>query len=129
MDTIRAEICRHDRCTAEGHTVRASAPVMAMCRELVAAGFDPGRPLEAYRGDVLALRVRSIGEGAGLTVEDNRFGTPVLRRWKARQGMVAALPVRPIAEAVGATLRHEKRPRLAPGALSLLMVSGLDRAR
>jgi hypothetical protein len=67
---IRAEIFGFDRCEAEGHTVKASAPVLAMCRELIAAGFDPGRPLQAYRGNVLCLKVRSIGEGAMLDCQD-----------------------------------------------------------
>jgi hypothetical protein len=91
---IRAEIIDSDRCEAEGHTVRAAAPVLAMCRKLVDAGYDQGRPLHAYRGDMLSLKVRSIGEGALLTVEDNRFGTPTLRRWRKRPlGDGAAPPV------------------------------------
>ena len=53
-----------------------------MCRELVAAGYDPATPLEAYRGDMLCLRVRSIGEGAKYTVKDNSTGTPALRRYQ-----------------------------------------------
>ena len=57
-----------DRCEAEGISVRAAAPVLALCRKLVTAGHDPERPLHAYRGNVLALRVRSIGEGAQLAI-------------------------------------------------------------
>jgi hypothetical protein len=98
-DVIRAEIVGFDRCTAEGRTVRASAPVLAMCRELIAAGFDPDRPLEAYRGDVVALRVRSIGEGARLTVAEGPNG-PFFRRWIGGETLSAASHVRPIAEAV-----------------------------
>lgn len=89
---IRAEIIKSDRCDADGHTVRAAAPVLAMCRKLVDAGYDQGRPLHAHRGDVLALKVRSIGVGATLTVEDNRFGTPTLRRWRGRPAGVGAAP-------------------------------------
>lgn len=70
MRPIRAEITGFDRCEAENHAVRASAPVLALCRELVEAGFDPVRPLHAYRGDVLCLKVRSIGEGAKLECQD-----------------------------------------------------------
>jgi hypothetical protein len=40
------------------------------------AGHDPATPLEAYRGSTLCLRVRSIGEGAALTVKDGRDGKP-----------------------------------------------------
>jgi hypothetical protein len=48
---IRATLIGCDQCEAEGHTVRARAPVLAMCRELVAAGYDPAKPLEAYRAE------------------------------------------------------------------------------
>lgn len=40
---------------------------------LVDAGHDPGLPLEAWRNGVLCLRVRSIGEAAGLEI--NAHGT------------------------------------------------------
>jgi hypothetical protein len=53
---------------------------LALCRKLIAAGFDPSRPLCAYRGAVLCLRVRSIGEGAQLIVDERRMA---LARWKA----------------------------------------------
>ncbi len=64
--TIRANIIGDNRCEAEGHSVRGRAPVLDMCRKLVAAGFDPTATLEANRGDVLRLQVRTIGEGAKL---------------------------------------------------------------
>jgi hypothetical protein len=81
---IAAELITSDRCTAIGITARAHAPVLALCRRLIEAGIDSERPLHAYRGDTLALVVRSIAEGAALTVEDNRLGTPRFRRWRAR---------------------------------------------
>jgi hypothetical protein len=71
--------------------------VLALCRELVAAGFDPDQPLEIYRCATLALRVRSIGEAARLAVEDNKTGRPIFRRLRdrpARDG--AAPPIAPI---------------------------------
>jgi hypothetical protein len=72
-DIIRAEIIGSDTCIAEGITVRASTPVLGMCRKLIEAGYPTTSPLHAYRGDVLCLKIRSIGEGAKLTVaEDNR---------------------------------------------------------
>jgi hypothetical protein len=52
--------------TAAGITVQADAPVLALCRRLLAAGHDPATALEAYRGSNLCLRLRSIGE-SGLT--------------------------------------------------------------
>ena len=69
MTTIRAEIIGSNRCKAEGITVRAAAPVLEMCRALIAAGYDPNRPLNAYRGKVLALRICPIGDGAKYTVQ------------------------------------------------------------
>ncbi len=81
---IRATLIGSDRCEAEGVTAHGYAPVLDLCRELVAAGLNPAFRFEAWRGDTLCLRVRSIGEGARLTVEDNRHGTPNLRRWRDR---------------------------------------------
>ena len=72
MDTLRAEIIGDDRATCNGLEAQHNAPVLALCRKLVAAGHDPATPLEAYRGEVLCLRVRSIGEGAKLTVDETR---------------------------------------------------------
>jgi hypothetical protein len=43
------------------------APVLGLCRALLEAGYDPRRPLRAYRGDTVALKIRSIGEGAAYT--------------------------------------------------------------
>ena len=61
--------------SALGITATAAAPVLALCRKLVAAGFDPNTPLEAYRDrNLLALKVRSIGEGARLAVAGNGVG-------------------------------------------------------
>jgi hypothetical protein len=44
-----------------------------MCRALIGAGYDPSRSLHGYRLDALALKVRSIGEGARLTVNEGSF--------------------------------------------------------
>ena len=68
---VRAEIVSQTQVTACGVTVTGrNAPVLALCRALIAAGHDSDSPLEAYRGAVLCLRVRSIGEGAKLTVSE-----------------------------------------------------------
>ena len=88
---IRAEI-GSGRCSTLGMTARSTAPVLALCRALVTAGQDPNRPLHAYRGDVLCLRVRSIGEGARLAIEDDRYGRPRLRRWRNRPRRYGAAP-------------------------------------
>jgi hypothetical protein len=55
MIPIRAEITGFDRCEAEGHAVRAAAPVLALCRRVVEAGYDPATPLHAYRGGTLCF--------------------------------------------------------------------------
>lgn len=69
-NAIRAELIGADQARACGLEVRARAPVLAMCRKLVERGFDPETPLQAYRDDVLCLRVRAIGEAAALLVEE-----------------------------------------------------------
>jgi hypothetical protein len=98
---VRATIIAHDTCTADGITARSRAPALALCRKLIEAGYEPDRPLHAYRGDTLSLRIRSIGEGARWTVKDSRFGTPVLHRWpEPCLGAAAAPCMRP---SVGAT--------------------------
>ena len=91
---IRATLIGSHRSDAEGISARGCAPVLDLCRELLAAGFNSASPLEAWRGEILCLRVRSIGEGARLTVADDRHGTPRLRRQHKRpQGYVAGSPV------------------------------------
>jgi hypothetical protein len=60
----RAELIGSDMATAAGLKVVAYTLVLALCRKLIAAGHDPHRPLHAYRGDVLCLRIRTIGEAA-----------------------------------------------------------------
>jgi hypothetical protein len=103
--TIRATITDSDRCEAEGYSVRAAAPVLALCRKLVENGFDPARPLHAYRGDTLCLSITSIGYGAKFTVGDNASGTPVLRRWQDRApASAAASPMRSFAEPIAVSL-------------------------
>jgi hypothetical protein len=79
---IRATLIGSDYCEVDGIFARGRAPVLGLCRALLAAGYDPRRPLHAHRGDTVALKIRSIGEGAAFTVEDNRRGTPSFRRWR-----------------------------------------------
>jgi hypothetical protein len=93
---ICAELISSDCCKAEGFIARGHAPVLELCRRLVAAGFGPGSRLEASRGNTLCLFVRSIGEGARLTGADDRHGTPRLRRSQEHPlGYVAASPIAP----------------------------------
>jgi hypothetical protein len=91
---IRAELIGSRTCTAAGITVVDHAPVLSLCRALINAAQDPNRPLHAYRGNKICLRLHSIGQGAQLTVEDDRRGRPRLRRWRNRpKGCGAAPPV------------------------------------
>jgi hypothetical protein len=71
---IRAQLNGWDRCSAFGITATGSAPVLALCRLLLKAGHDSATPLEAYRGEILCLRVRSIGETAGLRIASHGVG-------------------------------------------------------
>jgi len=66
-------------------TRRSDAVVCALCRRLVEAGHDPATPMEVYRGQTLALHVRSIGEAAKLTVTEAGFG-PRFTLWKPFKG-------------------------------------------
>jgi hypothetical protein len=72
--TIRAELFGSDCGIGFGLTARGAAPVLALCRKLLAAGHNPALALEAYRGGTLCLRVRSIGEGARLRVATHGVG-------------------------------------------------------
>ena len=72
--SIRAVIIGADQCETLSHKVRASAPVLALCRELIEAGHDPACQLHVYRNGVLALRVRSIGEAARLSIRGDGVG-------------------------------------------------------
>jgi hypothetical protein len=79
ITTLRAELEGSNRATALGISARGHTPVLDLCRKLVANGHDPASPLEAWRGDTLALRIRSIGKAAGLTVKDDNVGRPRFR--------------------------------------------------
>jgi hypothetical protein len=72
---IRAELTGSDTCTAGDTVARGATPVLALCRQLLAAGVHPATPIHAYRGDVLAVRVRSIAEAARLCVKVAGNGT------------------------------------------------------
>jgi hypothetical protein len=71
---IRAELIGPNICKTLGITAIGSAPVLSFCRKLLAAGVNPDRPMLVFRGSTLALRVRSIGEGAGLRVRGDGHG-------------------------------------------------------
>src|SRR5262245_44278370 len=77
LPPVHAQLIGSSTCAAAGITATSPAPVLTLCRQLLAAGMHPDRALEVYRGDMLALLVRSIGEAAKLTVrESTRDGRP-----------------------------------------------------
>ena len=95
---IRARLDGSNTCSAAGETAIGTAPVLALCRQLVAAGLDPNHALEVYRGPTLAMFVRSIGEAAKLTVrESTRDGRPRF----ARLSSDGSAPMRKLSPAAG----------------------------
>src|SRR6516225_5627683 len=72
--SIRADLIGSDCCSALGLAVYRPAPVLALCRKLVEAGYKSVTPLEVWRRDTLALTVRSIGEGSGLRIGTHGVG-------------------------------------------------------
>ena len=71
-NSIRAELSSDSFCAAHGITVSAGAPVLALCRKLIEVStYGSSTPLDAYRGDTLCLRVRSIGEVAQMNINGN----------------------------------------------------------
>ena len=104
---IRALPIGSNRCDMAGITAYGRMPVTKLCRILIEAGYDPGRPLHAYRGDVLSLRVRTIGQGSQLIVKTAGSGCPIF----ALAGGAAASPVRKTARPVGDIINlEETRP-------------------
>lgn len=90
---IRAELSGDRRCSAEGLTVNAHAPFLAMARKLIAAGYDPHHVLEAYRGTTLCLRAQ-LGAAAQLTVQDGSDGPPRFRQYRP-PGVAVGPPIAP----------------------------------
>jgi hypothetical protein len=68
--TISGELHGDRTAVATGITAHGYAPALALCRKLVAACHDPRTRLELFRKNgTLALRIRSIGEGAQLRID------------------------------------------------------------
>jgi hypothetical protein len=88
---IICQLTGADTATACGLTVRGNTPVLSLCRKLIDAGHDPDIPLQAFRGDTLCLKLRSIGEAARLRI--NSKGTGFIVATNVR----TAPPMRPMA--------------------------------
>jgi hypothetical protein len=67
--SLRAELIGTDHAAAAGIEAHSPSPILNLCRALVEAGCNPAMPLHT-----LALRVRSIGEAAGLEVNGDGAG-------------------------------------------------------
>jgi hypothetical protein len=110
---IYATLTGNDRCGVEGIMARGAAPVLDLCRKLIKAGCDPRIPLEAWRGATLCLRVRSIGEGAKLTVRSAGNGCPIFAPVGGSDG-AGSSPARQITPAV-VDLRPDANRFRGPG--------------
>jgi hypothetical protein len=86
---VRCELNGTGTAVATGITVKSTTPVLTLCRRALAAGLDPNLPMEVFRGDTLALRIRSIGEAAGLEIRGDGVG------FRPAAGLGTAPPVRP----------------------------------
>jgi hypothetical protein len=93
-DPIRAQLIGTNSATAEKMVVTSAAPILGLCRALVTSGHDPASPLDAYRGDTLCVRIRSIGQAAQL--EPSPSGVGFVRR---HSRLRAGPPVAPTASA------------------------------
>jgi len=76
-NSIVAHLHGSNTCTGAGIAASGATPVLVLCRQLLAAGLDPDTALEVYRASTLALRVRSLREGARLTVKTAGNGRPI----------------------------------------------------
>lgn len=85
---------RRPRIRALDHEIiakrKSDAVVCALCRKLIEAGHNPSTPMVVRRGETIALRVRSIGEAAKLTVSDVT-GPPRFVRWQPMPDFPAAV--------------------------------------
>jgi hypothetical protein len=98
LDT-RGDLLGSHQASAAGIVATGHAPVLSLCRRLIEAGIDPDRPLRVYRGDTLALTVRSIAEGARLRIKDGPDGRPRFAPYRAgRDGAESCRDRPPIAQ-------------------------------
>jgi hypothetical protein len=120
---LRTVIFGSNQASANGVTAHGHAPVLALCRKLIEAGHDPNTPLEAYRGTTLCLKVRSIGEGARLTVKDGADGKPRFAAFhpgpNGAPGIATASHVAQTAEGVAQDREAHARRRAMTSAAAL----------
>jgi hypothetical protein len=93
LAVITATLTDSDTASAEGISVTSASPVLTLCRELIKAGYDPGLPLIAMRGQIVCLKVRSIGQAAKLSVTPNGVGFEPFRA--GPQSRSSSTPIAP----------------------------------
>src|ERR1700730_7046435 len=86
------------RCELVGSDVVVAGDIKAdgafdLCRRLLAAGANPAAELVCFRDGRPALRIRSIGDGARLTVRETATDGPRVVAWKAFQARDVSAPV------------------------------------
>jgi hypothetical protein len=91
---VKAELTGSRYCKALGMVATGRTPVLALCRVLLAQSVDPDQALVVYRNSLEALRVRSIRDGAKLTVKEPDRGRPHFASWKAIPPSPVASPMR-----------------------------------
>ena len=114
-DPIEAELFGSNECRYRGITTRGSAPVLALCRALNDAAYDPSRPLHVYRDKTLVLMARSIGDGAKLTVRDSSTGRPKFRKMTPQEWARAQVWRPALVSTRPRQTRQWARPRHRPG--------------
>jgi len=67
-EPIKGRLIGDHTCHVGNLPTNADTPIFEMCRLLLLHGYAPGRPLLVFRGNTLAVTVRTIREGAGLSV-------------------------------------------------------------
>jgi hypothetical protein len=73
-NSVIAHLIGSSTCTGSGITANSPTPVLALCRQLIAAGLDPDQAMDVYRGATLALRVRSLRQAARLEINGHGTG-------------------------------------------------------
>jgi hypothetical protein len=93
---ITAHLTGSHHCEALGIVATGNAPVLNLCRSLLAAGLNPDQALHVYRAGTLALQVKSLRAGARLAVTEPDHGRAHFSKWKAFSPSPVASPMRKI---------------------------------
>jgi hypothetical protein len=107
------------RCELVGSDQAIAGDIMAsgafdLCRRLLAAGANPAAELVCYRNGTLALRIKSIGAGARLTVRETATDGPRLVTWKPFPHRAVTAPVRSNRKPVQSAVLSESAVRANP---------------